>query len=59
MGPAISKPDGGANPVGLDQTVITGIAIDLQNAGEALQDVIGILAAAVRRISEGHARRGC
>ena len=30
----------------------------LQNARDALQDVVGILAAASRRAGEGHARRG-
>ena len=58
MGPAIGKLDGQARPVGLDQAVVTGIAIDLQNTGKALQDIIGILAAAPRRIGEGHTGRG-
>ena len=31
MGPAIGKPDGGASPVGLDQAVVTGIAVHLEN----------------------------
>ena len=31
---------------------------DLQDAREALQNIIGILAAAPRRIGEGHAGRG-
>ena len=50
--------DGGASPVWLDQTVATGMAVRLQNAREALRDVISILPAAPRRIGEGHARRG-
>ena len=50
MGAEIRKLDGRASPVGLVQTVVTGIAVDLQNAGEALQNVIGILAATPRRI---------
>ena len=58
MGPAIGKPDGRASPVGLDQAVVTGIAVHLQDAGEAMQNVIGILPAAPRRLGEGHARRG-
>ncbi len=59
MGPTIGKLDNRSSPVGLDQTVVTGIAIDLQDAGEALQNGVGILAATPRRLGEGHARRGC
>ena len=57
MRPTIGKLDGRASPVGLDQAVIPGVAVrransppdclltllTLQDAGEALQDVIGIL----------------
>ena len=39
MRPAIGKPDGGASPVGLDQAVLPGMTIDLQDAGEALKMV--------------------
>ena len=58
MRPAIGKLDGGADPVGLDQAVIPGVAVDLQDAGEALQNIIGILPAAPGRIGEGYAGRG-
>ena len=64
MGPATGKPDGRTSTVRLDQTVMPGIAVrransppdcllsllPLQDAGEALQNVIGIMAAAPRRI---------
>ena len=57
VGPAIGKPDGGSSPVGLDQAVVPGIAVrransppdclltllTLQDAGEALQNGVGIL----------------
>ena len=71
MGPATGKLDGRASALGPDLTVIPRVAIhwpamvclqtmkrDLQDAGEALQNVIGILPAAPRRIGEGHAGRG-
>ena len=40
-----------------EQTVISSIAIDLQGAAEALQDIVRILAGSPRRIGEGHAGR--
>ena len=43
MGPAIGKPDGRASPIGLDQSVVIGIAVDLRDVGEALQNGVGIL----------------
>ena len=54
MGPTIGKVDGRASPVGLDQPVTPGIAVHLQDAREALQNIIGILPASPRRIGEGH-----
>lgn len=58
MSPAIGQLDDGTSPVGLDETVIARVAVYLQNAREALQNVIGILPAAPRCIGEGHAWRG-
>ena len=37
MSPTIGKLDGRASPVGLDQALLTGITVHLQEAGEALQ----------------------
>ena len=58
MGPTIGQLNGRARLVGLDQAVVTGITIDLQDSGEAFQYIIRILATTPRRIDEGHARRG-
>jgi hypothetical protein len=42
VGPTIGKPNVRANPVSRDQPVVSGIAIDLQNAREALQYPFGM-----------------
>ena len=56
MGPAIGKLDARTDPVGCDQAVVSCIAVDLEDAAEALQDAFGMLPAATGGIGEGHAR---
>ena len=55
VGPAIGKLDVRTNPVGSYQAVVACIAIDLENAAVALQNPLGMLPTAARRIGEGHA----
>jgi hypothetical protein len=57
MCPTIGKPNVRADTVRCDQPVVSGIAIDLQDAGEALQYPFGMNAPATRRIGEGDAGR--
>lgn len=47
---------GGGDPVRCDQAVVSGIAVDLQDAAEALQDPLGVLPAPTRGIGEDHTR---
>jgi hypothetical protein len=54
--PTIGKPNVRANALWCDQPVVSGIAIDLQDTGEALQYSFCMNASSTRRIGEGHAR---
>lgn len=55
--PTKGKPNVRADTVRCDQPVVSGIAIDLQDAGEAPQYPFGMNTPATRRIGEGHTRR--
>ena len=44
MRPAIGKLYARTDPVRCNQAVVSGIAVDLQNAAKALQDALGMLA---------------
>ena len=54
MGPTVSEPNRAVCP--LQQPVVARIAIDLQNAAEVMENVVGMLARTSRRIGEGNAR---
>ncbi len=55
MCPTIGKPNFRANALWCDQPVISGIAIDLQDTGEALQYSFCMNTSSTRGIGEGHA----
>lgn len=54
--PAVRQLDARPDPVRCDQAVVSGIAVDLQDAAKALQDPFGMLPAATGGIGEDHAR---
>ena len=54
MGPAMRELDAGTDPVRSDQAVISGIAVNLQNAAKTLQDPLGMLPAPTVGIGEDH-----
>src|SRR5690606_7792069 len=56
MGPAIGKLDAGADAIRRNQAVVSGIAVDLQDATKALQYPFGMLSAPTGGIGEDHAR---
>ena len=56
MGPAMRELDARTDPVRSDQSVVSGIAVDLQNAAKALQYPLGMLPAPTGGIGEDHAR---
>jgi hypothetical protein len=57
MGPAISQLDTGAGTVGNDQSVVSCMAIDLQDTAKALQYPFGMLPAPAGGICKRHPRR--
>lgn len=59
MRPAICKLDARTDPVRCNQSVVSGIAVDLQNAAEALQYPFGMLPTPTGGIGEGNARWCC
>ena len=59
MGPAIRQLDARTDPVRCDQAVVSGIAVDLQDAAEALQYPFGVLSSPTGGVGEGYARRQC
>ena len=48
--------DVGSDPVRGDQAVVSGVAVNLQDAAKTLQYTFGMLSAAAGGIGEGHAR---
>jgi hypothetical protein len=59
VGPAVCKLDAASRPVMCYQPVVSGIAVHLQDAAEALQYPLGMLPTPPRSIDEGHIRRCC
>jgi hypothetical protein len=55
-GPAIGKLDAWTDPVRCNQAVVSGIAVDLQDAAKALQYPFSMLPATTGGIGEDHAR---
>src|SRR5690606_36055020 len=56
MRPAIGKPNVRSDTLRRDQSIVSGIAVNLQNAGESLQYPFCMLSPATGRIGEGNAR---
>ncbi|MCY1312682.1 hypothetical protein D9M70_631250 [compost metagenome] len=57
MGPAQGLDDQPGLTVRCEQPVVTGIGVGLQDAGEAAQVLVGVIARAVSRSPEQHRRR--
>lgn len=59
VGPAVGQLNARARPVRHDQPVVSGIAVHLQDAAEALQNPLGMLPSPTRCIGKAHTRRCC
>ena len=56
VSPAICELDGWTYPARCDQAVVSGVAVDLQDAAKTLQDPFGMLPAPTGGIGEDHTR---